>query len=257
VALITNLSPNHLDRHGTMDAYGAAKQVLFKYQQPGDVLILNAECDATRSWADIAAGRVDWFSTQEEAFALRVPGKHNQANAQAAWVTGRAMGVGRSEAAMALAGFTGLPDRLEYIGQRGGVRYYNDSKCTTPAGAVVALEAFEPRRSVLIAGGYDKHVSFDELGAVIVRQAKAVVLIGATADRLADVVAAAKAAAGSAPESPPVVRRAETLAKAVDLAARTASEGDAVLLSPACASYDMFTNYEQRGRQFRELVEQL
>lgn len=246
VALVTNLAPNHLDRHGTMDAYAAAKRNIYHYQDADGVLVLNAACEATARWADDAPGRVEWFDPAADPFALSVPGAHNQANAQAAWAVGRCFGVERSAAAAALQAFTGLPHRLAFVGQRCGVRYYNDSKCTTPEGAVVALEAFEPGRAVILLGGYDKGVAFDTLAAVAGERAKAVVCLGATAER----IARALSAAGAAEKT----HHAADLPDAVRLAGDLADPGDVVLLSPACASYDLFTNYEQRGDHFTELV---
>ena len=303
-ALVTNLQPNHLDRHGTMDAYAEAKKNLFRFQHPQDVLILNAACDATRRWAEEAKGQVRFFEPDpacfdhkasspnartaspddrtaspddraasasergrcrvpfcdeeragplpcfSEPFALRIPGAHNQANAQAAWAIGRWFGVPRKDAARALESFPGLPHRLQFVAEIQGVRYYNDSKCTTPAGAIVAMEAFEPGRSVIILGGYDKGVSFAELGRVAAERAKAVVAIGATSEQIAEAVADAAEELPGRPE----VELADSLEDAVVLARHLAAPGDAVLLSPACASYDMFTNYEHRGEAFCRLV---
>jgi len=250
VALVTNLAPNHLDRHGTMEAYGEAKKNLFRFQKPGDVLVLNAADEATAAWADEAPEgvRVEFFDPAGEPFELIVVGEHNQANAQAAWGVGRALGVDRPAAAEALRGFAGLPHRLEFVTERAGVRYFNDSKCTTPEGAVVALEAFGPRSAVVIVGGYDKGAGFDALGAALAGGAKAVVALGATAGTILAAVEAHRTGAA------PAVERAADLAEAVRLARAHAAAGDAVVLSPACASYDQFVNYEQRGETFVRLV---
>ncbi|MBI5725456.1 MAG: UDP-N-acetylmuramoyl-L-alanine--D-glutamate ligase [Planctomycetes bacterium] len=251
VAVITNLLPNHLDRHGTMDAYESAKANMLRFQGHDDVLILNRDCPATAGWAAMAKDRVDYFSLSDPPFELRLPGRHNQANAQAAWAIARQFGVARDQAAAALVGFSGLPHRLQFVAEIAGLRFYNDSKCTTPQGAIVALEAFEPSRVVLIAGGYDKHVSFDDLGRVIASRAKALVAIGSTRTQLID--ATRKVISASAGQGPLIVEAAD-LPEAVKKAAEIAKPGDAVLLSPACASYDMFTNYEHRGEVFVELV---
>lgn len=248
VALVTNLTDNHLDRHGTMQAYAAAKKNIFRFQGPSDVLILNAACEATKSWAKEAPGRVEFFDPDAKPFELVVPGAHNQANAQAAFAIARQFGIDRSTAAEALKGFPGLPHRLQFIRERHGVRYYNDSKCTTPGGAVVAVRAFEPRRTVILVGGYDKHVSFDEMGAELAARAKAVLALGATAEQIVRAVEAHREGVA------PVVLTAATFEQAVDLAKRQAAGGDVVLLSPACASYDMFKNYEERGERFVRLV---
>ena len=141
------------------------------------------------------------------------------------------------------------PDRIELVAEPGGVRYYNDSIATTPESTMVALEAFrEP--IVLIAGGSSKNLSFAEVGRRIARRAKAVVLIGATAPEIERAIRA-----GGAPVPP--IHSAESLEDAVRLAHRIAQPGDVVLLSPACASFDMFRNYAERGQKFRELVRSL
>jgi len=250
VAVVTNLSPNHLDRHGTFARYAAAKMNISRYQQPGDVLILNAACKALAGWADGGPGRTKFFSPDDEPFELAIPGAHNQANAQAAWAAARQFGVDRATAAAALADFTPLPHRLQLVCRREGVEYYNDSKCTTPEGAIVALQAFEPQTAVIIVGGYDKGVSFDDLAAALASRAKAVITIGATA---AAISAAVTSAAG--PSAPKLLAAAD-LPHAVSLARGRAAAGDVILLSPACASYDMFTNYEHRGDEFVRLASQ-
>jgi len=248
VALVTNLVPNHLDRHGTMEAYAHAKQNIFRFQNDSDVLILNAADEALKGWARMAPGRAVQFDPAGDPFELNVLGGHNQANAQAAWSAARECGIDRATAAEVLEGFKALPHRLQLVASAGGVKYYNDSKCTTPGGAVVAIEAFEPRKVVLIAGGYNKGVSFDELGDAIAGSAKALVVIGATADKIA--AAAEESRCGELP----AIRKAGDLRSAVAAASDLASAGDVVLLSPACASYDMFVNYEQRGEQFAGLA---
>ena len=249
VAVVTNLAPNHLDRHGTMEAYAAAKRNICRFQGPEDVLVLNGACEATAAWR--GPGRTVFFDPDAAPFDLAIPGRHNQANAQAAWTAAELLGVARAEAADVLGAFPGLPHRLRFVAERGGARYYNDSKCTTPEGAIVALEAFDPGRTVIILGGYDKGVGFDALAAVACERAKAVVALGATRDRIAAAVEACRTG------DSPTVDLADSLAEAIRLAAARSEAGDAVLLSPACASYDMFNNYEQRGDRFQRIVAQL
>jgi len=250
VALVTNLAANHLDRHGTLEAYADAKKNIFRFQGPGDVLVLHAADELTAGWKDeVPDGvAVDFFDPRGEPFELAVVGGHNQANAQAAWAAARPFGIDRETAAAALAAFSGLPHRLEFVTERDGVRYVNDSKCTTPEGAVVALNAFAPRTAIVIVGGYDKGAGFDTLGAALADRAKAVIALGATAEKIAAATEAHRAG-----EKPPIARAAD-LPDAVRLARRHAAAGDAVLLAPACASYDMFLNYEQRGEAFSKLV---
>jgi len=251
VALVTNLSPNHLDRHGTMDAYSLAKMNVFRFQGPQDVLVLNRTCAATAHWADQAKGKVIYFDPADEPFELSVPGRHNQANAQAGWAVVRELGIDRSTAQRILSRFAGLPHRLEFVAQRNEVRYYNDSKCTTPEGAIVAAEAFEPGRLIMIVGGYDKHVSFEALARTLVQRAKAVVTIGATRNAIIQAIRACPHAGLSHLET------AEDLQSAVSIAKEHSAAGDSIVLSPACASYDMFVNYEHRGGAFVDIVRRL
>jgi UDP-N-acetylmuramoylalanine--D-glutamate ligase len=251
VAVVTNLSPNHLDRHVTIAAYAAAKKNIFRFQSADNVLILNAADPVVSTWGVEAPGRVELFDPNADPFQLTVPGAHNQANAQAAFVAARQFGADRQTAAEALAGFAGLPHRLQFVTERRGVRYYNDSKCTTPDSAIVAMEAFAPRSAVMILGGYDKHVGFEALGQALATRAKAVIVLGQTAEQIARAVEARRC------DVLPMLSRATDLDSAVRQAAAQAAPGDAVLLSPACASFDMFTNYEHRGQAFVDLVSAL
>ena len=248
-AVVTNLWPNHLDRHKTLEAYAAAKKNIFRFQRPGDVLFLNAACPALARWADEAPAEVEFFDPDDEPFQLTLPGEHNQANAQAAWAVARRFGVDREVAAAALRTFAALPHRLQFVAELHGVRYYNDSKCTTPEAAVAALEAFPPRSVVMIVGGYDKGASFEKLARLIAERVKAVVALGATREKILVEIEQWRT------QPTPAIERATDLAGAVDLARTHACAGNAVLLCPACASYDMFTNYEQRGQAFTAMVQ--
>ncbi|MBS3820131.1 MAG: UDP-N-acetylmuramoyl-L-alanine--D-glutamate ligase [Phycisphaerae bacterium] len=246
VVLVTNLLANHLDRHGTMDAYAEAKKNIFSFQGREDVLILNADDAALADWAGEAPGHVATFSARDaDPFDLLLPGRHNQANAQAAWAVASQFVIDRDTAAAALAGFRGLPHRLQRVVQRDGVQYWNDSKCTTPAGAIVALNSFPPGHSILLVGGYDKQLSFDALGRLAAHRAKAVLCYGQAAEPIA------KATRG---RGPALVEVVADLPAAVARARALAEAGDVVLLSPACASYDQFTNYEERGERFARLA---
>jgi UDP-N-acetylmuramoylalanine--D-glutamate ligase len=254
VAIVTNLLPHHLDRHVTIENYGDAKKNIFRYQDAGGVLILNRDCPVTSAWAAEARGKVEFFRStpagfaNAESFELCVPGTHNQANAQAAWIAARQFGVPRAKAAEALRKFPGLEHRLQFVIERDGVRYFNDSKCTTPEGGVVALGAFEPRRCVIIVGGYDKHVGFDVFGKILAERAKAVVGIGQTRGRIREAMERFRTG-----DVPPFSEAAD-LAEALKAARKYAAPGDVILLSPACASYDMFHNYERRGELFVKLA---
>lgn len=273
LAVVTNLSPNHLDWHGTFDAYEQAKRHIVHYQSPEDVVVLNADDERLRKWAAFCPGCIAWFSMEgsvetgcyvrdgqvvfhdssgEHAIcpvdALRLPGPHNLANLLAAVTAACLGGIPPSVIRSTVEAFRGVEHRLEEVAVIDGVRYYNDSACTTPASTVTALRAFDAP-VVLIAGGYDKGTAFDDMAKEIVRRARAAVLIGTTADAIETVIGKAGADA-----HPPVIARANTLEDAVRQSAGLARPGDVVVLSPACASYDMFTNFEERGHRFKEAV---
>jgi len=257
VSLLTNLTPNHLDRYGTFAAYCAAKEGIFQFQplnaETPAVSIFNAEDEIARSWLQKyrqqPGRKCLTFSADDVSDELRavytLPGRANRSNLAAAMAIARCFGVSTPSVKACLADFKALPDRLELVADAKGVRWYNDSKATTPEGTMVALSAFEGPK-ILLAGGYDKHTPFDELGKRIATSAKAVILIGQTARQIA------KAIQTASPDAD--VRFAGSLAEAVALADQLAAPGDVVLLSPACASYDMFENYQQRGRMFADLA---
>ena len=273
LAIVLNVTPNHLDRHGTMDAYAAAKRQLLADQREGDLALLNAGDPILRTWENagqgkkafigddvngelgsrlVGAGVRVWDAQKSESVSLdglRLPGAHNRFNAACAVTGAWLLGADRSSIEEALARFPGLPDRLEFVGEKRGVRFYNDSLATNPDSALAALQAFDTPVA-LIAGGSPKGLSFAALARAITQQASVVVLIGQTADRL-------ESAIQSAGGPPPPIHRASTLPEAVAVAARCVERPGVVLLSPACASYDMFRNYAERGRCFREAVRAL
>jgi len=261
VSVITNLTPNHLDRHGTFEAYCAAKENIFKFQTPREnkpaVSIFNADDPITTEWFNRykkkPGRRCLTFKAAEvpdkfrEVFKL--PGEANLSNLAASVVVAREFGVNDEPMHQAAGTFETLPHRLELVAEIGHVCWYNDSIATTPASAIAALEAFEAPK-IIIAGGYDKGLAFDELGEKIAQKAKAVILIGKTAPKIADAIQAAG-------KTGVQVEFAGSMAEAVKCANRLARDGDVVLLSPACASYDMFTNFQQRGEAFKELAGKL
>lgn len=260
VSLLTNLTPNHLDRYGTFEAYCAAKEGIFQFQ-PLDTAtpaasIFNAEDEIARRWFQKyrpqPGRRCLTFSADDVSDELRavyaLPGRANRSNLAAATAIAGCFGVSTQSIKACLPDFQALPDRLELVTEAKGVRWYNDSKATTPEGTMVALSAFEGPK-ILIAGGYDKHTPFDKLGRQIATSAKAAILIGQTAQQIAHAIRATAPVSGGA-----AVQFAGSLAEAVELADRLAAPGDVVLLSPACASYDMFENYQQRGRMFADLA---
>lgn len=267
VAVITNLRPNHLDRHGTMEAYAAAKRQLFAHQKRGDVAILPpAEAlgghafptgeGVKRLCFDLdSQGRPRWqlvdgwsASVAGRDLELIAPGRHNRLNAAAAAAAVESLGISLDHAAAALTEFRGLAHRLEYVATCHGVRYFNDSKATTPDAAVTALQSFD-EQVVLLCGGYDKKLPYDELARAALPRCRAVVCFGAAGN----VIAAAMRDALDG-RSTPSLRHAPSLAAAVTIARDCATAGDVVLLSPGCASYDEFKNYEFRGAEFRRLV---
>ncbi len=271
VALLTNLTPNHLDRHGTFENYCAAKENIFKFQKPEKgcqaVSIFNAEDEISRQWFEKYAkdtGRTCIsFSpdavSEEIRRVFRLPGRANLSNLAAAIAVARYFGIDDDRIKTCLPDFEALSHRLELVEEINGVCWYNDSKATTPEGAITALNAFD-RPTIIIAGGYDKNIPFDKLGEKIVEKAKAAILIGKTAPKIAAAINNAKMASPQAQRRSNLkpqetkVSLVDSLAEAVKLAYQLAHNGDVVVLSPACASYDMFENYEQRGNEFAQLV---
>ncbi len=277
IALVLNLTPNHLDRHGTMTAYQQAKETILAYQTPTDTAILNWDDPTVRSMATCGLGQTLFYSMEKAldtgvsrqgdavmytAAGQSIPlfhrsdltlhGTHNLGNAAAAAAAAMQLGVPAATIAQGLSQFHGLPHRLEWIATQHNVRYYNDSKATTPLATMRAIEAFDDPL-VLLVGGYDKNTPFDELARLITQRVKAVIVYGATAPKLLD----ALAAAGS--ESTPSldVIQSTDLETALRLAVSVSQPHDVILLSPACASYDQFPHYEARGDFFRDLVQAL
>ncbi len=261
VSVITNLTPNHLDRHGTFEAYCAAKGNIFKFQKPDagnlSVSIFNAEDPVTSKWFEHYGKephrRCLTFKaadvSEEFRRVFKLPGAANLSNLAAAAAVARELGISDEQMRRAVGTFEALPHRLELVAQIGGTRWYNDSIATTPVSSIAALEAFEAPK-IIIAGGYDKGLPFDKLGKKIAQKAKAAILIGKTATKIADAIRAAG-------KTSVQVEFVGSMAEAVDCACRLARDGDVVLLSPACASYDMFTNFQQRGEVFKELARKL
>jgi len=261
VALLTNLVPNHLDRYGTFSRYCSAKESIFKFQQLSEdnpaVSMFNTNDKVGIEWFEKYGsdkGRVCLkFSADDINEQIRqrftLPGRANLANLAAASSIARHFGVTDQTILNALPQFKTLRHRLELVAERKGVRWYNDSKATTPESAIAAIEAFE-EPEIIIAGGYDKNLPFDELGRKIAQKAKAAILIGATAPRIAEAIQ-------QCPENHTKIEFADSLAHAVEKADKIAAPADVVMLSPACASYDMFRNFQHRGHEFTELVNQL
>ncbi len=283
VAVVTNLRPNHLDRHGTFEAYREAKANILRYQSADDVAILNWDDPEVRAFAELTEGRVLWFSRREEVSEgtfiadgwivsqmdgqrtricrlteIALPGTHNLENVLAAVCVARAIGVRRAPIARTVSTFKGVEHRLEFVRQVNGVRWVNDSIATSPDRTVAALRAFEQDRGriVLLAGGRDKHLPLDEMAREILGRVKHLVLFGEMAPLIeSSVQRAATQANGSGQHVS--ITRCHTLEEAVAVAADVAEPGDLVLLSPGGTSFDAFRDFEARGRRFKELVRRL
>ncbi len=278
IAILTNLTPNHLDRHGTFADYCSAKENIFKFQKPDAdapaVSIFNAEDEIGVEWFDKYACDVGRtcikFSADDIPAKMRqsfpLPGRANLSNLAAACAIAKCFNIPDDVIERCLPGFESLPHRLELVANANGVRWYDDSIATTPQSVIAALDAFDCS-PIIIAGGYDKHIPFDELGREIAQKAKAAILLGQTAPKIAKAIRNAQSSQripasregiehqdSSVKYRVSSIEKVDSLAQAVAFAAKIAIPGDVVLLSPACASYDMFDNFQQRGREFVKLV---
>lgn len=276
-AVITNISPNHLDVHKSYGEYKNAKCNIFRYQDRNGVAVLNYDNRETSALADVVPGQAWFFSRQRElergAFLaddtlyvadgntvfpvcrkeeIKLLGEHNIENILAAALVSHLAGADSAAIAQVAASFKGVEHRLEFVREVNGIAFYNDSIASSPTRAIAGVRSFA-RPIVLIAGGSDKKVPFDRFAEEIVGKVKALVLLGATADKIMAAVEQVQKQNG---KSLPVVR-VDSLGEAVLRSYQLASPGDVVLLSPACASFDMFKNFEARGRQFKELVNSL
>jgi UDP-N-acetylmuramoylalanine--D-glutamate ligase len=239
VAVLINLEPDHLDRHGTFTAYSGAKLRIFENQTADDTAVVPRGFGAVPG----AGRRVEFAATDALPAEPGLPGVHNRENAAAATAAARAVGIPDDAIAEALRSFPGVAHRLELVAERNGVRFVNDSKATNSAAARRALAAYDEPLHVIL-GGSRKGESFDELARQLHGRAY---LIGETAGELAEALDRAGV---------PYVRCGD-LAAAVAAAAEAARPGEVVLLSPGCASYDQFRDFEHRGEEFRRLVQNL
>jgi UDP-N-acetylmuramoylalanine--D-glutamate ligase len=240
VAVLLNLEPDHLDRHGSLEAYREAKLRIFEKQGSADVAVV------PRGFGPVpgAAARVEFDANDPLPAEPRIPGAHNRENAAAATAAARAAGLPDEAIADALRTFAGVPHRLELVAELGGVRYVNDSKATNTAAARRGIAAYAGEPLHLILGGSRKGEEFTALAAELPETVRTIHLIGESAGDLAPALDAAGRA----------YSRDETLERAVASAHAAAEPGDVVLLSPACASFDQFANFEARGDEFRRLV---
>ena len=276
VAVITNISPNHLDKHIDYKDYYDAKMSIFARQTESDLLVLNAGDALSPYYREHAASRVALFSdgstVENGVFCeagvvyraiggekkeilreeeIRIPGRHNVQNYMAAFAATE--GLVEDEICRSVAmNFAGVEHRLELVRVRRGVRFINDSIGTSPTRTIAGLKALKTK-PILILGGYDKHIPFDGLGDEVCLRAKKVFLTGATAGAIR---AAIESSANYGPDAPELIT-VDDFTDTVLQAAACAEEGDIVLLSPACAAFDKFKNFAERGRTFKKIVKEL
>lgn len=276
IAVLTNLAPNHLDMHRDMAEYVSAKENIFTHQSTSDIAIFNADNSITQELSRKAVGRVRLFSRQHEVedgvflrdgviFSrkdgaaravlpvsdIKVPGVHNVENYMAAIAA--VDGLVPDEAIRAFAReFGGVEHRIELVRIRNGVRYYNDSIASSPSRCIAGLRSFD-QKLILLAGGYDKHIPFDVLGPEITEHVKLLILCGDTAEKIRQAVISAPAYQEGNPE----ILVLDDFRQAVETAAIRAVDGDVVTLSPACAAFDRFRNFMERGRVYKEIVNAL
>lgn len=273
IAVLTNLAPNHLDVHKSMEEYVWAKENIFRHQQPGDIAVFNLDNAITRELSAHAPGRVLYFSRQAEpengvflrgdavisrrdgrerqimtTEDIRLPGVHNVENYMAAIAA--VDGLVPDDVIRTFArAFNGVEHRIELVRTWRGVRFYNDSIASSPSRTIAGLRSFK-EKVILIAGGYDKHIPFDVLGPEVVEHVKLLILCGATADKIR---AAVEQAPGYRPGHPEILD-VTPFQRAVETARDRAVPGDVVTLSPACAAFDQFKNFMERGKTFKSIV---
>jgi UDP-N-acetylmuramoylalanine--D-glutamate ligase len=249
VAVLTMLAADHTEWHKTQEAYLEAKRVMVKYQHEDDIAVLEQGGETARRFAEGAKGTVLWYSENSgPRFELTIPGRHNQLNAKAAFTAASAVGVRFEAAQQAVRTFPGLPHRLQLVHSKHGVRYFDDSIGTIPTAAAAALKSFDRGTVIQILGGHDKNLPLEELCHACAEHAKAVLCIGETGPKIMQQLLALH------PEFKPYVFECGTLGEAMRQAEMIAEEGDVVLLSPGCSSYDQFVNFQQRGDLFAQLA---
>lgn len=265
-AAILNISENHLDWHGSMDAYRAAKGKVLSHQTPGDLAVLKLEDPASLAYADSTPARVAWFSLSRatpggawmadnelvlndrslmKASDVPLPGRHNLENVLAAALLAQEAGASLEAIAEGVRSFKAVEHRLEFVRLRHGVLYYNDSKATTPAATLKSIEALAGPLWIIL-GGKDKGLDFAALRSPLTGRTRAILLVGQDAPKIAAQLS------GVAP-----MEHVGTIDAAVRFAAGRAEAGDVVLLAPACTSWDQFKNFEERGTLFKAIVREL
>lgn len=273
VAVVTNLSPNHLDVHKDMQEYIDAKKNILLHQGALSRTVLNAGNEITAGFAPEVRGdcwmfrrgapveRGVWCDGESiyvhgekllEASQIKIPGWHNVENYMAAIAA--VWGDVEPQTIRHVAEtFAGVEHRAEFVRELGGVKYYNDSIATSPTRVISGMLSLFPQKILMIAGGYDKHIPFEPLGPAVCEKVKTLILLGSTAQKIQDAVMAAPQYREGCPE----ILRVETMEEAVAAAAAHAQPGDIVSLSPACAAFDLYPNFEVRGRHFKEIVNKL
>ncbi len=282
VGVVLNVTPDHLDRHRTFEAYTDAKARIFENQQADDFAVLNADDPTCVAMASRTRAQVFWFSRQKEVkqgagvrdgnivfrdsagknvqreimqvAEIPLKGAHNLENILAAVCAGALMGCAPEKIRQAVREFKAVEHRLEFVATIRGVDYYNDSKATNVDATIKALESF-PTNIHLILGGKDKGSDYSVLNELLRQRVKRVYTIGAAAEKIEKQIASSKG--GDSQSGHPEVVHAETLENALRKANAVAQPGDVVLLAPACASFDQFKNYEHRGQVFKEIVSAL
>ncbi len=273
IACILNIYEAHLDYHGSMEDYIDSKSNIFRHQFSGDVTVFNHDSALLRQLKEQVHGQLSWFSRTTEvergAFVrdgqivyrdqegkiidilplnqIRLPGEHNAENVLAAVTISCEQGVSPDVIRRVIKRFEGVEHRLEYVEEIGGVKYYNDSKATNPNAAMTAINAFD-RPVIWIAGGLDRGIDFSSMKETVAEKVKAVIAYGESASRIMSMSAGAGVKAR---------HQVKDVAEAVHFATTIAGNGDIVLLSPACASWDMYSSFEERGRIFKQAVHNL
>jgi UDP-N-acetylmuramoylalanine--D-glutamate ligase len=270
ISVIINITPDHLDRYESMDDYVAAKANIFRNQTANDFAVLNADDERVSKMDDLTEARTIFFSRRrelDEGIFLRGPallyreggvereliardeitlrGDHNLENVMSALAVGMACGASTEAMRAGVRNFKGVEHRLEFVAEINGVKFYNDSKATNVDAAIKCIEAFDGGVNVIL-GGKDKGGDYSPLTPVALARCSNIILIGAAADKIA-----------AALRNTRPLRRASTMQEAVEIGLEVGKPGEIVLLAPACASFDMFDNYEHRGRVFKEAVRKL
>ena len=276
IAVITNVTPNHLDIHKSYEEYIEAKANIFRNQEENDKIILNYDNEITRNFAKIAKSKVEFFSSKEKLDNgiifdngiikisedglrrhilklkdTKLRGIHNAENICAAIAATRGL-VEIETQAKAIKGFEGVKHRLEFVRQINGIKWYNDSIASSPTRTIAGLNSFD-EEIVLIAGGYDKHLDYEPIAEPILKKVKTLILIGQTSTKIFNAVKQKEDELNKRID----IYKANTLEDAVQKAKEYAKSNQVVLFSPASASFDMFKNFEERGNKFKELVKNL